>query len=414
MTRGRGRFTQALTKFLRHLGPSIDMITYRDVIKRLPDSFGCVPLLMSCKICLHLLTHIWRGQTPQCRGKYDTRILFDRRIPKRSFMLHQVLQAPDGAFTINAGEAWGITKGTRFNIYATANVNTELLCSVVANEVLPYSTKAEKDTVDETGDGAGSIPLAGWALQTDVGGDANVCVAVLVRDMLPRVSERVKEAGRHGRPMIQLVEEAGIHVELMVVEEEGMAVFDITWQASSNDIAHPRLPYTAPIDDIDQICLILENAAEFLWHLRRSSKTSGEKAPPITIKAWKLTNSDTCENTGMSTLVSTGDNLIVDAPIQITIGEGIDTRLGITITNTCSVPLYVWLFSFNMSNLSIGVSFMLKSGPPLKSKSSLARQHLQASLCQGPVRSCMPPSEGSTSGRLHLELCTASLAARHG
>lgn len=67
------------------------------------------------------------------------------------------------------------------------------------------------------------------------------CVAVLVKDVVPRVSERVKEAGRGGRPMIQLVEEAGTHVELVVMEEDGMAVFNITWQASSTDIAHPCL-----------------------------------------------------------------------------------------------------------------------------------------------------------------------------
>ena len=45
----------------------------------------------------------------------------------------------------------------------------------------------------------------------------------------------------------------------------------------------------------------------------------------------------------MSTLVPTGNDLIVDTPIQIIIEEGINPRLGFTITSTCCFRVAVQL-----------------------------------------------------------------------
>lgn len=93
------------------------------------------------------------------------------------------------------------------NVYPTTNTNTKPLCSVVADEVLLYSTQAEKHNVDETSDGSGFISSAGCALQTHPEESANMSVAVLVSDVFPLVSECITEVGRHASPIIQLVKE---------------------------------------------------------------------------------------------------------------------------------------------------------------------------------------------------------------
>lgn len=265
-------------------------------------------------------------------------------------MFYHVIQAADGTLTLEAGEVQGITKGASFNVYDATNVKARLLCSVVADKVLTCSTLVH---VNETGNAASStVPMAGWALQTHTGEDANVCIAFPNRDAFPGISECVeKEMGHHGRPTIRFVEGGQTH-ELMVVAEGERAVFDITDETCcSNGLR--RLPCSVP-SNINSIYSILEHATHFFWHLRRSKEMS-RIASSVTVEAKQLTNLDPGENAGISTLVPTGIDMNVNSVIRMTSAE--TGRLGFTIKSAYPFPLYVWLFSFNMSELSIGVSF---------------------------------------------------------
>jgi len=74
----------------------------------------------------------------------------------------------------------------------------------------------------------------------------------------------------------------------------------------------------------------------------------------INIEAWELvikTEYDT--HSKVFVLAPTGKDLNIGGEIQIPIGNS-EVRYGFKITSKFNGPLYVWVFNFNMSDLSIG------------------------------------------------------------
>lgn len=62
-------------------------------------------------------------------------------------------------------------------------------------------------------------------------------------------------------------------------------------------------------------------------------------------------------------LVPAGDDLNVNGTIDIRVRNGAKTWLGFVIESTAHVPLYVWIFCFNLSELRVGVLFILGFTP---------------------------------------------------
>jgi len=261
----------------------------------------------------------------------------------------------DGTFTIEVGEAQGIANDACFDIYNVADENTPLLCRMVAYEVGAFNSTLVR-IVGADHAACSTIHSGAWALQIDAGQDVDVCIAVPDEDLSLAISERIKrKAGQHGKAAIRLVEKPEIS-ELTVMTEGEEVMFNITDEPSCN-LGLRRIPYSLP-RDVDSIYTVLQHAADFFWHLRRSSQ-SHEITQGVVVEAHQLAFSVPGED-GTSTLVPTGANLNQDGIIEMSIEDGVETKLGFTITNTLRVPLYVWVFNFNMSDLRIGVSFTLK------------------------------------------------------
>ena len=132
---------------------------------------------------------------------------------------------------------------------------------MVATKVDPFLTHV--DVLDGNGDpGDFAIRLAAWALQTHVGRGTDMSV-IIADDALSRlVSECASEASHFGNQRVQVV---GMDQEcdLKAVVEDVQFVFDISDKHGVGSLSFP-LPR-----DID-LYGMLERAADFFWHLRRS------------------------------------------------------------------------------------------------------------------------------------------------
>jgi hypothetical protein len=280
--------------------------------------------------------------------------LFDDRRPKHGGIFYRIRKAGNGALILEAGEVQGITEHARFDVYDTTHENAKFLCSVVATKVLPFSTHVDvhEGNNGKTGDPADfTIRLAAWALQTHVGEGTDMSVTIADGALSHLISERANEASRLGNRSVRVVGMGEIY-ELKVGVEDGQFVFDIS---DKDGVGSFR--FTVP-RDID-LYGMLERAADFFWHLRRSSKMF-ELASFITVKAWRLTHSVQVENIDIMP-VPAGNDLNVNGTIQMGVENGAETWLGFMIESTAPVPLYVWIFSFNLLEFRVGVLFTLNS-----------------------------------------------------
>jgi hypothetical protein len=106
------------------------------------------------------------------------------------------------------------------------------------------------------------------------------------------------------------------------------------------------LPYCHP--EIDKIYPVLDAAPHFFWHLRRES--SDKSSPFVKLEAWKLSKARMA-----SRRKPFGENLYRDGLIHITINtDGASPDYyGYKIENVTETNLYIWMFSFNVLDLSI-------------------------------------------------------------
>lgn len=330
---GRGLFTKRLTTVLRELGPHIWTVTYQDVVSRLrPPGFGIY-------------------QTPNCRGRYDNRIIFETRTPEHDRKFHAVKNLGNN-FRLEAGEIHGITKGARFDIYCD-NDRRVLLGSLEAVEVAGFSTSLgfSHHTVEFT------IPedLAAYGLQIRAGGDSAAVTKFAFEvdaDFQSAIFEHVQNEKDHAQPvrtMIQFVETSA-NADVVVRSAEAGQLAIGTMDGICLESGLDRLPYTLP-RDVDAVSSTMKLSGEFFWDLRRVNSRIRSQRPMFDIEAYRLTESDPSAQ-GSSIPVHGSGNAI-----EIFL-EGDKNALGFTITNLYGGhSFYVWLFAFNMLDFAIDIVY---------------------------------------------------------
>ncbi|KAK0465794.1 hypothetical protein IW261DRAFT_1598505 [Armillaria novae-zelandiae] len=111
------------------------------------------------------------------------------------------------------------------------------------------------------------------------------------------------------------------------------------------------MPFKVKIDDIDAIRRILQSSADFYWYLHRSSQKSC-LAEKVKLECTKLAETGKYTDDLEDILEPVkGVNLNDNGVISIDVGE--EAMYGYSITNTSNVPLYVSMFYFDISDLSI-------------------------------------------------------------
>ncbi|KAH8793129.1 caspase domain-containing protein [Flagelloscypha sp. PMI_526] len=315
---GRGRFTSALTRYLRHPKTRIDSITYDQVINEVD-------------VNIH-------GQTPHSEGFHSQRYLFNGMVKSAGCILHSIRRNQKGEFIMEAGEAHGIMPGAEFDVLPEYDPTSSAVGKFLVTEDdldLLY-TFVPKGT---------QIPPLAWALHKHGGyqlpikfesseeENANQIITQLKNTCVQDSKERFVEGSDDG------------DYELSVTYQNGFIAIELTDQQclDAGLCCLPSLPL-----QYDKIYPVLNAAYHFFWHLRR--QPSQADVLPVTLEAWQLSKARIAAKR-----MPIGDNLCRDGVVRIPINfDGTSSaHFGYKIVNRSTENLYVWMFSFNFLDLSI-------------------------------------------------------------
>jgi hypothetical protein len=310
-----------------------------------------------------LITLRASSQHPQCEGVNTSRVIFTNRAPNRGHILYKVTAGEDGQIVLDAGEVHGIMKGTLLDIYATQDFNAPLLGQFVTRNPGAFSTILANLSGDKV-----QIPVPAWAL--------------LNSKRIPTVNIHVMDSTHRGRGLLSVCEsvvdemkthhasKSGIQLvdknhphELTVAKTRNkqveFSITDHTCQAWGLE----HLPHSVPAD-VSSLSSVFGAAADFFYHLRRTNKRS-LLTRYLAIQCHALEERYTQGSDVFPLLSPIGDNLIIGGVLQPRVfvpGEDDDhdhTYYGFKIVSTWNKPLYVWIFAFEMNDLSIGQSLRL-------------------------------------------------------
>ncbi|KAI0315079.1 caspase domain-containing protein [Amylostereum chailletii] len=324
----RGQFTLALMDLLRK--NRVEELTYEDAIKRLPD----LPL-----------------QNPQCEGVNKARLLFNGKALTPGRVLYQLKPGDrPNEFLLSGGEAHGVTEDAQFEVYAGPSIHFERWGTLVASRSNASSAvlKPANPHADTL-----ALPASGaWALQTRIGRGEEVRIELPLDEGLMGVFERVvgemKKAHTEKR-RIRLVD-AHAQPDLVITVKGESAVFHVQ-DARCREHGLTTMVAEVPIS-VDAFFSVLESAADFYWHLRRSARRTGVLASKVTFECTRLAPTDEVEDgTEDFLMVPDGPNLNVDGVIHVVADDLTD--YGFKIVNGTDHPLFVSVFYFDFSDLSI-------------------------------------------------------------
>ncbi|KAG6843590.1 hypothetical protein H0H87_002783, partial [Tephrocybe sp. NHM501043] len=322
----RGAFTVALLSLFKREG--IEKLTYTDVVKHLPN--------------LQL-------QTPQCEGANQNRILFDSKVYRRQRIMYDILTAPThNEYTLQAGEACGITKGAVFSVYSD-RLATCFLGSVVVNETDNFTSQCS--VLD--GNLSGLYPSA-YAIQTRVGDAANIRLFIERKEAFRDLFRLLNDRANLSKRPFHLVDSRQDQPDLVVTEHEGRVQFEVHDQSSRQfGLTHMSFNDVDPEPgESAYILAILRRAAHFHWHLHHSNKIR-TLADTVHVECLEL-ESIFVDGNEIRVPKQGGQNLAIDNTIIIDYCDTDTQRIwGYKITNLSKRNLHVALFHFDASSLKI-------------------------------------------------------------
>ncbi|KAI0313035.1 hypothetical protein OF83DRAFT_1176058 [Amylostereum chailletii] len=325
----RGDFTSALLTLLRK--DRVDRLTYEDVIMRLPD----LP-----------------SQHPQCEGVNMGRILFNAKAPTPGRVLYEVnpREGHAGEFVLSAGEAHGVTDDAVFDVYEDKSLTSPLLATLIASESQAITTVMKPDPPSNVF----TLSKPAWALQTRVGRGEDIRISLPLDsrflDVFTRVKDEMKKK-RANKRGIRLVKETEQPDLTVVLAQDATHVVFVVMEEKCVELGLTVMPFRVRLGQAN-IYPILASAADFYWHLHRRSKRNGVLASKVSFECTKLKASGQFnEITREPPMIPDGENLNIADVIKVVADD--TTDYGFKITNNFHCPLFVSLFYFDVSDLSI-------------------------------------------------------------
>ncbi|KIM22184.1 hypothetical protein M408DRAFT_28909, partial [Serendipita vermifera MAFF 305830] len=339
----RGVFTKALLDTLVAVGA--DKLTYTELIQRLPT------LLQ---------------QNPQCEGTNRHRILFNAKAPSQHRQLYIVREDEGGDYVMEGGAAHGITQGATFDVYRDRDcITTEapLAKMTVEDPPSPFTTVLSGPQFN--------IGEQAFALQTGAGAEEDLIVHIAMDPKLENVFRAMAEeikSNNTGQRRVRAVDEIE-KAHLGMALENDKIVFNIL-NPLVTVYGLKRIPQQLDLK-VEKVRRVLRSAAHFHWHLHRTGK---DKIPQgmIKIEYVKLISN---MDTGTEITTPQGENLIHEGVVDLVVKKG--DMYGMRLTNNYNMDLYVSIFYFDNSDLSI-ISYYqppIAAGdldPPLLKGESLA------------------------------------------
>ena len=284
-------------------------------------------------------------------------------MPKRGRVLYQVSVGPRSVVTLQAGEAQGITKNAVVSIFSSSDTTVPVGRLQVSNiracsSVLRYVP----------GDAPFVIPPSGWALLVKAGDGTDISVAIPVEDSFLLLFLRIVQEMELQRPEKRniLAVDRTVPHELALAVETGEVIFEIG-DPGCVKAGLKRIPHTVPLTDTDGLYTVLTCAADFFFHLRRSS--NGPLTRMLKLEAYTLEEQylDNDSNTFLyePVLMPSSNNLWDGAgALHVAADDEHDpnnTNYGFKLVNNSNSNLYVWAFMFDMSTLMISTCTGLRT-----------------------------------------------------
>ncbi|KAK0440553.1 caspase domain-containing protein [Armillaria borealis] len=328
---GRGIFTSALLGLLQEKG--VGKLTYKDVIINLPD--------------LH-------AQNPQCEGIHQSRCLFNSKVanPQRESYLIRASSDTPGQYILDAGEAHGITKGAELAVFADRTMTSEThIGTVVVSSITAFTTTCDFSPRNNANETPFPLPTPGFVSQTQVGEGQGVSLLIEPDEGLLGVFKQMADEMQAGKRGFRWVNSRDDEPDLVVAADGDVVHFEIMDKICRQH-GLTRMPFEVKIDDADAIHRILRSSSDFYWHLHRSNERN-PLTGKVTLECMKLKETGEYTNDLRKVLKPdcNGENLNVGGVIMVDVDE--DAIYGFKFTNTTSVPLYVSVFYFDVSDLSI-------------------------------------------------------------
>lgn len=282
-------------------------------------------------------------QDPQCEGKHRDRIFLQGATIRRPTNYTVTEAATLGEYVIHeAGEAVGITSGAAFTVY-----DTDACTNEIGRLVVNRSTSFQSTARPAEGRSFNITKPAGFAILTQRGVTEDVRLRVDNSDLANSFTIWAEQLRTESadRPSFQVVKE---NPHLIVTASEGKVCFEITDEICRT-AQLMEIPHRSSMDSATMTNILL-GVANFYWNLRRTtSRNDIISRTKIQLECYELADDI---NGGMS---CTGNNLFVDGAIQVYITDDEEKAYGISIENPAhNLPLFVSIFYFNMSDLSIG------------------------------------------------------------
>ncbi|KAK0214586.1 caspase domain-containing protein [Armillaria fumosa] len=328
---GRGAFTKALLDLLQD-PKGIDKLTYKDVVANL---------------------HPLPKQDPQCEGVHQSRFIFNSKVTSSQHTFrHRITASPDSPdeYILKAGEAHGITTKAEFVVFPDNAITSTALGTVVAVKTTASTTTCKMARDNETPfslDTSGGFASQIWV---DEGQDIRLFFEEdeRLRGIFPQTAEmKIDKAGKRGFRSVENRDSA----DLVVAADGDFVHFEVMDElCRHHGLTH--MPFKVNIDDSNTIRRILQSSSDFYWHLNRSSK-KGPLDGKVKVECLKLTGAGEYTDDLEEILEPdpNGHDLNVGGVISVDVDE--EAIYGYKITNTSSAPLYVSMFYFDISSLSI-------------------------------------------------------------
>ena len=292
------------------------------------------------------------SQNPQCEGTNENRTIFgNKRVSKRntSYPLRPTQNSPD-SYLLEAGDAHGITPGAEFSVYPGYDITSHPLGNLVVGKVSSFTSILHRKPLDEPFE----IPQIACAVEIRKGTHKSVCVTVVVEDGL---REKLLEYHRHELGGVILVSEKE-EADLKLVQINDEVGFEIL-EKECVDLGMTRTHYR-PGSSMTVVTHLLQHAAHFYLHLRRSNQeikfglASKILCELLPVKRRRNTHG-LIEYTSEKDKNEEDGNIHPERLVNVSVGN--ESLYGIKITNNHPrLDVFLWVFYFNQSDFSIGLS----------------------------------------------------------
>jgi len=291
-------------------------------------------------------------QNPQLEGDNKHRIVFNSKAAVWVYTPYTLRLDDSRQYILNAGAVDGVCPDAEFTVYAD---HDGLPTGPNLGVMVPDKVQRVRTFMRPLSGPGPSLDKAAFAIQTRSGALEELKVFIPLEDPLIPVFEATLMQMRtlsNNRHRIMLVHDPSAAHLAIERENDEIAFVFLDKRITARGITKYALKAKA-----DDMTPVLQGAAHYHYHLNRSYLTSKKIEQEIKVEFFKLEFSGQLdEGTFRLLRRPSGENLLKDGIITLSLRDGINDVFGIRITNTSKWDVYPSIFYFNTSELSISGS----------------------------------------------------------